>query len=510
MRRIFVVLLMVVIGVRGIGQEWDKVKVEEGYMSGGMNAAGDVHFFKGIPFAAPPVRALRWRAPEPAAHWDGVRACAQFGPSPMQDKPTPFAMWTEEYLIPSTPVGEDCLYLNVWTAARTARERRPVLVYIYGGAFGSGGGNVPIYDGETIAGKGVVFVTINYRVGIFGFLSLPELSRESGHQASGNYGLMDQIAALKWIKKNIAAFGGDPDNVTIAGQSAGSGSVNCLVASPLAKRLFEKAIGESGAEFSRENPSLAAAETDGQKLAQSLGAGTLDALRALPAETLLKAGQWSWQPVIDGYVLPKPVADIFIAKEENTVALLTGWNEDEGFLFGPGKSAVAYQQDIAKQFGADSDAVLRFYPADNDSVATESQMKLSRDMIFGRQNYAWARIASAQGQKVFVYRFVRKPPTAPGKMKWGAFHTAEVPYAYDNLQFVKRPWEPVDYHLADMMSSYWVNFAKAGDPNGVGLPQWEPYSGESGKIMIFDKQPAMGVLPDKAALEYLYNKMIKN
>jgi para-nitrobenzyl esterase len=508
MRRIFVVLVMVAAWVQGFGQGLDKVKVEGGWISG--QAEGSVYVFKGIPFAAPPVEVLRWRAPQPAAPWDGVRTCVQFGPSPMQDKPTPFAMWTEEYLIPSTPIGEDCLYLNVWTAARTARERRPVLVYIYGGAFGSGGGNVPIYDGEAIAQKGVVYVTINYRVGIFGFLSHPELSRESGHHASGNYGLMDQVAALKWIKKNIAAFGGDPENVTIAGQSAGSGSVNCLVASPLGKGLFEKAIGESGAEFSRENPLLAAAETEGQKLAQSLGAGTLDALRALPADRLLKAGQWNWQPVIDGYVLPKPVADIFVAKEENAVALLTGWNEDEGFVFGPGKSAAAYKQDIAEQYGADADAVLRFYPADNDSVASVSQVKLSRDIIFGRQNFAWANIASAQGQKVFVYRFVRKPPTAPGGTNWGAFHTAEVPYAYDNLKFVKRPWEPVDDHLADAMSSYWVNFAKTGDPNGVGLPRWEPYSRESGKIILLGDHPAAGVLPDKGALEYWYNKMIKN
>ncbi len=508
MKRIFVAFVIAAAGVQGFGQGLDKVKVEGGWISGQVD--GSVYVFKGIPFAAPPVGALRWRAPEPAAPWDGVRTCVQFGPSPMQDKPTPFAMWTEEYLIPSTPIGEDCLYLNVWSAARTARERRPVLVYIYGGGFGSGGGNVPIYDGEAIAKKGVVYVTINYRVGIFGFFSLPELSQESGHHASGNYGLMDQVAALKWIKKNIAAFGGDPDNITIAGQSAGSMSVNCLVASPLARGLFEKAIGESGAIFSRESPSLEAAETAGQKMAQSLRAGTLDALRALPADTLLKAGQWSWQPVIDGYVLPKPVADIFIGMKENTVALLTGWNEDEGFVFGPGKSASAYKQDVAKQYGADADAVLRLYPADNDSLATESQVKLSRDMIFGRQNYTWANIASAQGQKVFVYRFVRKPPTAPGGTKWGAFHTAEVSYAYNNLKFVKRPWEPVDYHLADVMSSYWVNFAKAGDPNGVGLPTWAPYSRESGKIILLGDQPAAGVLPDKESLEFWYNRMIKN
>ncbi|HET6252876.1 MAG TPA: carboxylesterase family protein [Puia sp.] len=494
---------------------WDKVRIEEGYISGGVNSSGDVHFFKGIPFAAPPVGTLRWREPRPAAHWDGVRTCTQFGPSPMQNKPEPFLMWTEEYLIPEKAISEDCLYLNVWTAAGTAKERRPVLVYIYGGGFTSGGGNVPIYDGEAIAKKGVVYVTINYRVGLFGFFSHPDLSRESEHRASGNYGLMDQIAALKWIRSNIAAFGGDPENVTIAGQSAGSMSVNCLVASPLAAGLFEKAIGESGANFSRENLSLAAAETEGQKLALSLGAGTLDSLRSVPAETLLKKGVDFRGPVIDGYVIPEPIADIFLEKKENRVALLTGWNEDEGFVFGPGNSAANYKKDVAKQYGADSETVLRYYPAgngsaDDDSIASVSQVKLSRDLIFGRQNYVWAGIVAAQGQKVYVYRFVRKPPTAPGGKKWGAFHTAEVPYAYDNLRFVRRPFEPADYNLSDEMSSYFVNFARTGDPNGAGLPHWEPFSRASGKIMIFGRQAVAGVLPDKAALEWWYERMMKN
>jgi para-nitrobenzyl esterase len=509
MKRIFIVLVMVAAGSRAFGQGLEMVKVEGGLISGQVDES--VRVFKGIPFAAPPVGALRWRAPEPAAPWDGVRACTQFGPSPMQNKPVPFMMWTEEYLIPEKLISEDCLYLNVWTAARTAKDRRPVLVYIYGGAFTGGGGNVPIYDGVAVAKKGVVYVTINYRLGIFGFFSYPELSRESGHQASGNYALMDQIAALQWIKKNIAAFGGDPDNVTIAGQSAGSMSANCLVASPLAKGLFEKAIGESGANFSRENVTLAAAETEGQKLALSLGAATLDSLRKIPADELLKKGQGEhWGPVIDGYVLPESIVDIFLAKRENMVGLLTGWNEDEGFVFGSPKNAADYKQEITKEYGAHAEIVLGFYPADNDSIAAVSQARLSRDKTFGRQNYAWAAIASAQGQKVFVYRFVRQPPTAPGGKKWGAFHTAEVPYAYDNLKFVKRPWEPVDYNLADEMSSYLVNFAKTGDPNGAGLPRWEPYSRESGEIMIFGKQPATEVLPDKAALEYWYNKMIKN
>jgi para-nitrobenzyl esterase len=510
MKRFFAVLVVLAAGAVSFGQGFDKVKVEDGWISGGANSAGDVHFFKGIPFAAPPVGALRWRAPQPAAPWNGMRDCTKFGPSPMQNKPVPFYMWVEEYLIPEKTISEDCLYLNVWTAARTAKERRPVLVFIYGGAFTSGGGNVPIYDGEAMAKKGVVYVTANYRVGVFGFFSHPELTRESGHEASGNYALMDQIAALKWIRANIAAFGGDPNNITIAGQSAGSMSVNCLVASPLARGLFERAIAESGANFGRDNMTLAAAEAEGQKLAQKLGAASLDSLRAIPAEELEQKGQGRWGPVIDGYVLPEAIADIFLGKKSNPVELLTGWNEDEGFVFGPAKKAADYKQDVVEQYGSDADAVLRYYPAEDDSVAAVSQVNLSRDMIFGRQNYAWAVIASGLGERVYVYRFVRKPPTAPGGRNWGAFHTGEVPYAYDNLKFVKRPFEPADYNLAEEMSSYWVNFARTGDPNGTGLPRWEPFSRESGKIMIFDRQTATEPLPDKGALEWWYNRMIKN
>jgi para-nitrobenzyl esterase len=321
---------------------------------------------------------------------------------------------------------------------------------------------------------------MNYRVGIFGFFAHPELTKESGHGASGNYGLLDQLTALKWIQTNIAAFGGDPGNVTIAGQSAGSMSVNCLVASPLAKGLFEKAIGESGAEFGREEAVLAVAEKSGADLAQKMGAGSLDALRAMSAEDLYKKGQGSWRPIVDGYVLPEPIADVFIGRKENRVELLTGWNEGEGFAFGPRKGSV------------------------EDSIA---EMNKSRDMIFGRQNYAWANLTSGNGEKGFVYRFLRVPPTAPGGKLWGSFHTAEVPYAYNNLRFVKRPWEPADYNLSDAMSSYWANFARVGDPNGAGLARWEPYLREDGKIMLFDRQPVAGVLPDKRNLDSLYVQM---
>lgn len=486
------------------------VQIESGLISGTQNKEGDIRIFKGIPFAALPVEDLRWKAPQPVEPWEGVRQCDAFGPSPMQNSPEPFSMWTEEFLIPTAPISEDCLYLNVWTGAKSSEEKRPVLVWIYGGGFTSGGSGVPIYDGEAMAQKDIVFVSINYRVGIFGFFAHPELTQESGHQASGNYGLMDQIAALEWVQNNIEAFGGDLDNVTIAGQSAGAMSVNCLVASPLAQGLFKKAIAHSGANFTRGNASLPQAEENGQQIAQALNASSLSDLRKIPADTLLRKAQGMRGPIIDGYVLPQHIADIFAAGKQNEVALLTGWNEDEGLLFGPVKNAADFRQQAEQQYGEDAPAFLQYYPATNDSVAEQSQLYLSRDMIFGVQNYAWANIQSKKGNSpVYVYRFTRKVPATGEYVKYGAFHTGEVPYAYDNLQFVDRPWEEADHELASSISSYWANFIKNGNPNGENLPHWPAYTSQDKELMILGKEVEAKPLPDAAALDFLYAKMIR-
>lgn len=490
----------------------DVVQTSAGAVSGTLNNDGDIHFFKGIPFAAPPVGALRWKAPQPVQPWSGVKKCVAFGPSPVQNSPAPFSMWTEEFLIPKEPISEDCLYLNVWTGAKSSSEKRAVLVWIYGGGFSSGGSAVPIYDGEAMAKKGIVFVSINYRVGIFGFFAHPELTKESSTHSSGNYGLMDQIAALQWVQKNIAAFGGDPNNVTIAGQSAGSMSVNCLVASPLAKGLFEKAIAESGAFLVasqiRSSTTLKQAEEDGTKVASSLKVSSISELRNLPADTLLKKAQGFRSPIVDGYVLPEPIPQIFEEGKENKVSLLTGWNENEGLMFGPAKSAADFIKDAQQQYGDDAKTFLQYYPADNDSEAAASQLNLGRDQIFGVQNYVWANLQSVQpNAKVFVYRFARKVPATGEYVKYGAFHTGEVPYAYDNLKFVNRPWEDVDYKLANTMSSYWANFAKNGDPNGDNLPQWPAYTTSDKVVMILDKQPEAKPLPDVASLDFMYKKM---
>lgn len=487
------------------------IQVTGGLISGTVNKDGDIRIFRGIPFAAPPVGDLRWKAPQPVKTWSGVRPCDAFGPSPMQSKPNPFGPWSAEYLIPKEPISEDCLYLNVWSGAKSAGEKRPILVWIYGGGFNSGGSGCAIYDGEAMAKKGVIFVSINYRVGPFGFFAHPELTKESAHNASGNYGLMDQIAALQWVQKNSAAFGGDPNNVTIAGQSAGSMSVNCLVASPLAKNLFNKAIAESGAGFARSYPTRQQAEETGLKMALALDASSLADLRAKPADDILKKVQ-SRGPIIDGYVLPESIAAIFVAHRENDVTLLTGWNEDEGMAFGTPKNAADYRKQINQQYGDQAQTFLTFYPGNTDAEAAASQTKISRDMSFGTQNYTWANIQSNQSKKVYVYRFTRKLPATGEYARYGAFHTGEVVYAYDNLKFIDhqlRPLEPADTKLATVMSTYWANFIKTGNPNGKGLPDWPAYSMKDKRIMDLGTQPKAKPLPDGPALDFLFTTMNK-
>jgi para-nitrobenzyl esterase len=486
------------------------VTTDAGQVSGSVNSEATVTAFKGIPFAAPPVGNLRWKAPQPVTPWAGVKECTEFAASPMQSKPTPFGVYTEEFLIKKEPISEDCLYLNVWTGAKAATEKRPVLVWIYGGGFVSGGTNVPIYDGEALAKKGVILVSVPYRVGIIGFLAHPELTKESPNHTSGNYGILDLVASLKWVQKNIAAFGGDPANVTIAGQSAGSFAVNYLVTSPLAKGLFQRAIAESGASMlpgPLGGTDLAEAESGGIKAGKALNANSLADLRKLPAEELLK--QNNGRPIIDGYVIPTSPAVTVAANKENEVPLLTGWNEDDAFI-GSIKNAADYTEGIKKRFGAKAAEVLKLYPASTDAEAETSQIRLSRDGMFGIQNYSWANAQAAKGKaKVFLYRFTRRMPATEAFKKYGAFHTGEVAYVFDDLKFVNRPFEPVDQELANTMSSYWVNFSKTGDPNGPGLPQWPAYTTTGNQVMLLGEKPAATALPDKAALDFMVGDMKK-
>ncbi|HEY3403240.1 MAG TPA: carboxylesterase family protein, partial [Ohtaekwangia sp.] len=313
------------------------VKTENGTVSGLQQ--NEVSIFKGIPFAAPPIGELRWKAPQPVKNWSGTRKCETFPASPIQSNPVPFLMWSEEFITPQQPLSEDCLYLNIWTAAKSAKEKRPVFVWIHGGGFVSGSGACPIYDGEKMAKNGIVYVSINYRLGVFGFLAHPELSKESGENASGNYAILDQIAALQWIKKNIAAFGGDPEQVTIAGQSAGSFCVNALVASPLAKDLFQRAIAQSGSFVANGfGRSLESAETTGKTFVQNANATSIAELRKKSADDIFKAAQTlpygSFSPVFEDYTLPSQPLTFFRAGKQNNVPLLTGWVTGDASLRG--------------------------------------------------------------------------------------------------------------------------------------------------------------------------------
>jgi para-nitrobenzyl esterase len=479
----------------------DSVRTEAGKVSGKGTGDASVKVFMGVPFAAPPVGDLRWKAPQPVVTWEGVRECVIPPASAMQAIPKPFFCWSKEFMAPESPLSEDCLYLNIWTPAKTDRDKLPVMVWIHGGAFTSGSGTVPLYNGEGLARKGVVFVTINYRLGIFGFFAHPLLSAESPGKVSGNYGILDQIEALKWIQKNINAFGGDPDNVTIAGQSAGSFSVNILMVSPLAKGLFHRAIGQSGGMFSKTvsaAQSLQTAETSGMQLSEKLGVKSMHELRALPADSLLKI-QGRFGTIIDKVVI-MPVYETFIAGKQNDVALISGWNADDGVSFGPLPSAEQFKANAQRQYGEKAEPFMQLFPADNDEKAHQSQ-KLASQLFFGWHNYTWAKMQTRSGKgKAYLYFFKRVPP---GEPNYGAFHSAEFGYALHTLNHWERPFTPVDFRLEEIMSSYWVNFAKTGDPNGEGLPLWPVFDEKQPRVIELGDEVTAAPLPFRKQLDFM-------
>ena len=455
----------------------------------------------GVPFAAPPVDSLRWRPPQPVQIWEGVKACVTPPASAMQSPPVPFMMWSKEFMAPMEPLSEDCLYLNIWTAARNTADKLPVMVWIHGGGFTGGSGTVPLYDGTEMAKKGVVFVTINYRLGVFGFLAHPQLSQESPDEVSGNYGILDQIAALAWVKKNIEAFGGDPDKVTIDGQSAGSFSVNALMVSPLASGLFQRAIGESGGMFSMSFGivnDLKAAEQAGEKYLERANVTSIAELRKIPADDLIKIpGRWGI--TIDGHVLLPPT-EAFEDGIQNDVPLISGWNADDGVSFGKPMNAKDFRKDAENKYGARADEFLQLFPAGNDEEAAQSQ-KLLTQLMFGYQNYRWAYLESTSGKnKAYLYYFSHVPP---GEPDYGAFHSSEFGYALNTLKLWDRPFVEADYDLADKMSSYWVNFARTGDPNGPGLPDWPAFEPGSPRVIEFGNAVQAVPVPHLKQLEFI-------
>jgi para-nitrobenzyl esterase len=463
--------------------------IDDGQVSGVPGNDPAVRVYRGIPYAAPPTGDLRWRPPQPTPKWDGVRRADTFAPGCVQHVVGSRPPWTEEFMHQGR-VSEDCLYLNVWTAAPRGGARRPVFVFIHGGGFSEGSGSVAVYDGEALAKKGLVVVTFNYRLGVFGFLAHPELTAESRHHASGNYGLLDQVAVLRWVRQNIAAFGGDPHNVTVAGQSAGAISVYLLTASPLATGLFHRAIVESGpgglasfglsASGALARP-LAAAESAGTAFTESIRAPSLHALRAMAVDDLTPAPAAAsppprFGPVIDGYFLPDSVPTIYAARRQNDVPVLMGFNADEASAF-PGYGAMGaegFQRMARERYGASADTFLALYPPGTDDAAGDAQKTSLRDLAAVALENLGAERARTSRANTYLYYFARGIPW-PARPEFGAFHTAEVPYVFNNLTLLDRPWSAVDRQLADAVSSYWVNFATRGDPNGNGLPHWPTY-----------------------------------
>jgi para-nitrobenzyl esterase len=506
------------------------VKTVNGVVEGSLEKSG-VRSFKGIPFAAPPVGDLRWREPQPVQNWQGVRKANQFGPKAMQ------APLFGDMGFRSNGMSEDCLYLNVWAPSRKGKELLPVLVYFYGGGFVAGDGSEPRYDGESMAQKGIVALTVNYRLGVFGFLSHPELTKESPHRASGNYGLLDQAAALKWVQQNIAAFGGDPKKVTIAGESAGSVSVSAQMASPLAKDLIAGAIGESGSLLGTLSAvPLSEGEQVGVQFAKSINANSLAELRAINADSLLqvstKMNPFRFPRTIDGYFFPKNPYAIFEAGEQARVPLLVGWNSEEmnykAIMGNEQPTKENFTKAVQRLYGAQAEGVLKVYNPSSEDEVEKVATALAGDRFIGFSTWKWADMHNkTAGKPVYRYLYERPRPAmtpemgnatpglaggvqrntaavAPAPPAKGAVHSAEIEYAMGNLSTNKvYAWTEDDYKVSRIMQEYFANFIKKGDPNGAGLPSW-PAVNTSNSVPVMHIDVNTRVEPEKHRERYLF------
>ncbi len=508
MRRLMVVIAIVAVSVMCMAAA-PTAKVEQGVLQGTVEDGLTV--YRGVPFAAPPVGDLRWRPPQAAAKWEGVRVADKFAPQCVQ----------RAYSAPGEQppaTSEDCLYLNVWTPAKKATDKVPVLVWIYGGGFNGGATSIPTYRGEKLAQKGVVLVSIAYRVGPMGFFAHPQLSAESAQHVSGNYGLLDMISALQWIKTNIAAFGGDPNKVTIFGESAGGIAVSMLSASPLAKGLFTGAISQSGGSFGPvstggapgENMrSLADAERSGEELAKGLGAASIADLRKLPADKIQPGAAMSrgmaW-PIVDGWVIPDDQYKLYEAKKFNDTPILVGYNSDEGASFSPPRTPQAYIDGVRKRYDRFADDLLKAYPT-GDTKVPKTARDLARDSAFGWHTWIWARMQSQLGKgKAFYYYFDQHPdyPADSPQAGYGAPHGRDVAYVFKHFtgDQGKKPTLADDV-ISEAMATYWTNFAKYGDPNGKGVPKWPAFSDKNPTLMYFAGTPHTGPVPTADGLKVL-------
>ena len=498
MRRL-IIMSALVLAVAVAKTQPAPVKVNEGLLRGTIENGLTV--YKGIPFAAPPVGELRWRPPHPAAKWDGVREANKFAPEPMQGGN------------PVSGKSEDCLYLNVWTPAKSPNDKVPVLVWIYGGAFNFGGTAEPTYNGSKLAKKGVVLVSIAYRVAQLGFMAHPELSAESPNHVSGNYGLLDMIAALKWIKENIAAFGGDPNKVTIFGESAGGIAVSMLCASPLAKGLFGGAISESGGSFGPtrattfpgENmKTLPIAEANGEAYVKDAGFSSIADLRKVDADKLPAVRGLAW-PIVDGWVIPDDQHKLYEAGKYNDIPILVGYNSDEGASFSPPKTPEDYIASVKNRYGKFADELIKAYPPGIGTVA-KSARDLTRDAAFGWHTWSWATLQASKGKsKVFYYYFDQHPdyPAGSPHAGYGSPHAQEVAYVFGTLDASGPQTSKTDLDISDAMSTYWTNFAKYGDPNGNGEPKWPAFGGANPEVMYFSQTAHTGPVPDAGSLKVL-------
>ena len=525
----------------------EQVRIDTGLLSGVAGATQPtVRVFKGIPFAAPPVGENRWKAPQAAAKWDGVRTADAFGApcaagAPPAGRggrgpaargaaaPNPGPVAPAVVTPPREPArAEDCLYANVWTSASSPNDRRPVMVWIYGGGFSGGSGGLAWYDGESLAAKGPVIVTFNYRLGALGFFAHPDLAKEAGHPGSGNYGMMDAVAMLQWVKRNIAAFGGDPNRVTIAGESAGAIMVGALVGSPQAKGLFVRAIAQSGGwmglQMGRMRPA-SAAEADGVNAMKALNVSTIAELRAKPLTELAIQGQSGL--VIDGYLIPEDLSLTFQAGKQNVVDMLTGSNKDEanfGICPGAGQNgrgggaamtAAAFRATAERRFGSEAaDAYLKLYNVNTDADAPAAAHMACGDEVNWNMRQ-WAVAQAAKGKKAYTYFFSHIQNVNGQPSPQGATHTAELSFMFNNPKGQpNQTWTDVDMKVADQMSSYWANFIMKGDPNGAGLPPWPEYKNlTSGRVMVFGDSPSVEAATPAAKLQFYsaaYQRLLRS
>ena len=482
-----------------------KVKIEQGQIHGKLVNENKVRAFLGIPYAAPPVADLRWKAPQPAAKWKGVRDATSFGAHCAQNHVF------DDMIFQDSGPSEDCLYLNVYAPAdASSKSGLPVMFWIHGGGYSGGGGNEPRHNGDFLPTKGVVLVTINYRLGVFGFLATPDLTKEAGG-AAGNYGLLDMVAALRWVKDNIAKFGGDPGNVTIFGESAGSFAVSTLMAAQPARGLFQKAIGESGGalDVGAKGPEAQAErEKQEQEWVESLGATSVAALRAMPTDEILAAAAKKDAPkfpvVVDGRLLTESVADTYAAGKQAHVPQLAGWNRDEFFFPSLGMTADKWKAFAATKFGDHASEFLTVYPGDNDEQAVRSAIDYNSDTFIAFSTWKWVQAQVKTGDAP-VYRYHFELASTPSKFHPGsyAFHSDDIEYVFGTLD--TRPgavWRPEDRKLSEEMTDYWTNFAKTGDPNGAGLPEW-PRFDKTNEVIHLDSTITASPDTTQARYEFL-------